>query len=73
MLFNKDKTIIIRCPAGKTDTYTINSSIIGIKDKSFSGCNNVHITVAAGSSLNENSFRDSGLSDSQIAEITFEN
>ena len=73
VLFNKDKTIIIRCPAGKTDTYTINSSIIGIKDKSFSGCNNVHITVAAGSSLNENSFRDSGLSDSQIAEITFEN
>ncbi len=39
----------------------------------FSGCNNVHITVAAGSSLNSDSFKYKGLSDSQIAEITFEN
>ena len=73
VLFNKDKTSIERYPVGKTDAYIINSSITDIGYKAFEGCNNVHITVAAGSRLNANSFRGSGLSGSQIADITFEN
>ena len=50
----------------------IPASVTSIKS-AFSGCNNVHITVATGSSLNSDSFKYKGLSDSQIAEITFEN
>ena len=73
VLLNKDKTSIERYPVGKTDAYIINSSITDIGYKAFEGCNNVHITVAAGSSLNADSFSWSGLSDSQIANITFEN
>ena len=73
VLFNKDKTEIKRYPVGKTDAYIINSSVTYIGYKAFEGCNNVHITVAAGSSLNADSFSWSGLSDSQIANITFEN
>ena len=73
VLFNKDKTEIKRYPVGKTDAYIINSSVTYIGYKAFEGCNNVHITVAAGSSLNADSFRGSGLSGSQIADITFEN
>ena len=73
VLFNKDKTRIERYPVGKTDAYIINSSITDIGHNAFEGCNNVHITVAAGSRLNASSFLNSGLSDSQIANITFEN
>ena len=73
VLFNKDKTEIKRYPVGKTDAYIINSSVTYIGYKAFEGCNNVHITVAAGSRLNASSFLMSGLSDSQIANITFEN
>ena len=73
VLFNKDKTRIERYPVGKTDAYIINSSITDIGYNAFEGCNNVHITVAAGSRLNASSFSMSGLSDSQIANITFEN
>lgn len=73
VLFNKDKTRIKRYPVGKTDAYIINSSITDIGHNAFEGCNNVHITVAAGSRLNASSFLNSGLSDSQIADITFEN
>ena len=73
VLFNKDKTEIKRYPVGKTDAYIINSSVTYIGYKAFEGCNNVHITVAAGSRLNASSFSMSGLSDSQIADITFEN
>ena len=73
VLFNKDKTEIKRYPVGKTDAYIINSSVTYIGYKAFEGCNNVHITVAAGSRLNASSFLMSGLSNSQIANITFEN
>ena len=73
VLFNKDKTEIKRYPVGKTDAYIINSSVTYIGHNAFEGCNNVHITVAAGSRLNASSFLNSGLSDSQIADITFEN
>ena len=73
VLFNKDKTRIERYPVGKTDAYIINSSVTDIGDKAFEGCNNVHITVTAGSRLNASSFLSSGLSNSQIANITFEN
>lgn len=51
----------------------IPASVTSISNGAFYNCTNVHITVAAGSSLNADSFKYSGLSDSQIANITFEN
>jgi len=38
ILFNKDQTSIIRCPEGKTETYTMPSGIISIGIGAFSGC-----------------------------------
>lgn len=52
---------------------SIPASVTSISGGAFYNCTNVHITVAAGSSLNADSFKYSGLSDSQIANITFEN
>ena len=51
----------------------IPASVTSISNGAFYNCTNVHITVAAGSRLNASSFLNSGLSDSQIANITFEN
>ena len=51
----------------------IPASVTSISNGAFYNCTNVHITVATGSSLNADSFRGSGLSNSQIANITFEN
>ena len=51
----------------------IPASVTSISNGAFYNCTNVHITVATGSSLNADSFSESGLSDSQIANITFEN
>ena len=39
VLFNKDKTILISYPAGKTGEYTIPSSVKEIATHAFSGCN----------------------------------
>ncbi|MBR5643967.1 MAG: leucine-rich repeat domain-containing protein [Salinivirgaceae bacterium] len=38
VLFNKDKTTIVCCPAGKTGTYTIPNSVTSIGCSAFSGC-----------------------------------
>ena len=40
VLFNKDKTILISYPAGKTGEYTIPSSVKTIATHAFSGCSN---------------------------------
>jgi len=39
VLFNKDRTLLIRCPAGKQGEYRIPSSVKSIGDYAFSGCN----------------------------------
>ena len=42
VLFNKNKTTLICCPAGKTaDTYVIPNSVTTIGEFAFSGCNNL--------------------------------
>ena len=38
VLFNKDKTILIRCPKGKTGDYVIPSGVITIEDLAFFDC-----------------------------------
>jgi hypothetical protein len=38
VLFNKDKTTLICCPAGKSGTYTIPSSVTSVVKSAFCGC-----------------------------------
>ncbi|MBO5182617.1 MAG: leucine-rich repeat domain-containing protein [Paraprevotella sp.] len=38
VLYNKDKTILLIWPAGKTDSFIIPSSVASIGDNAFSGC-----------------------------------
>lgn len=42
VLFNKDQSILIYCPKGKSGSYTVPSSVISIRDQAFSGCK--HLT-----------------------------
>jgi hypothetical protein len=38
VLYNKAKTTLLQCPAGKAGEFTIPSSVIGIGDYAFNGC-----------------------------------
>jgi len=38
VLYNKDKTILVAYPAGKTGTFTISDSVTSIGDGAFAGC-----------------------------------
>lgn len=38
VLFNKDKTVLIQCPGGKTGTYRIPNGVTALADDSFQGC-----------------------------------
>lgn len=73
-LSNKLTTILGHAFDGSgIEDITIPASVKVIGDQAFSNCNNIHIIVPVGSSLNANSFFGTGLSESQIADITFEN
>lgn len=41
VLFNKDKTILIGCPRGKTGEYVIPDSVINFDTPAFTGCNKI--------------------------------
>lgn len=41
VLFNKDKTLLYRCPAGKVGEYIIPESVTTISNHSFKDCNNL--------------------------------
>lgn len=46
VLYNKDKTLLITCPAGKTGIYTIPSGVTNINDYAFFGCTGItEITI----------------------------
>jgi len=50
VLYNKDKTILIKCPGGKTGSYTILDSVTSICDEAFSNCYSL-TSVTIGSSV----------------------
>ncbi|MDR2927794.1 MAG: leucine-rich repeat domain-containing protein [Cytophagaceae bacterium] len=41
VLFNKDKTALIRCPGGKTGVYAIPESVTAIEEQAFLGCSSL--------------------------------
>ncbi|MCX6877449.1 MAG: leucine-rich repeat protein [Verrucomicrobia bacterium] len=49
VLFNKPKTVLIQCPAGKSGAYTIPGGVASIGDYAFSGCNGLtSVTIPTG-------------------------
>ena len=46
VLFNKDKTILICCPAGRTGAYTIPIYVTNIGKQAFDGCNLTSVTIS---------------------------
>ena len=55
VLFNKNKTILIQCPEGKTGTHTIPDSVVGVEDYAFYRCASL-TNVTLGSSLTNIAF-----------------
>lgn len=52
VLFNKDKTVLISCPSGKSDNVSIPESVTSIDDNAFYGCENLtNITVYEGNKI----------------------
>jgi hypothetical protein len=45
VLFNKDQTTLIECPAGKTGSYTVPSTVTGIEGSAFVGCGLTNVTI----------------------------
>lgn len=59
VLFNKQKTILILCPAGKSGAYTIPSSVTSIADSAFSDCSGLtgNLTLPSSiTSIGQNAF-----------------
>ena len=49
VLFNKNKTVLIRCPYGKSGHYTIPNSVTGIEDAAFYSCRSLlSVTIPNG-------------------------
>ena len=71
VLFNKDKTILIRCPCGKSGTYSIAVGVTKIENRAFRSCKNltgVSISKSV-NSIGDEAFRDcSSLTDITIPE-----
>lgn len=48
-LFNKDQTVLIRCPGGLTGDHTIPSSTVAIGSEAFLGCTGLHgVSISPG-------------------------
>ncbi len=58
VLFNRDQTMLIQCPGGKIDTYTISNSVTSIRNNAFDGCRNLtSIEIPASvTEIGENAF-----------------
>jgi len=52
VLFNKNKTVLIMYPRGKTGSYTIPDSVTGIENYAFSYCNNLVGIIIPNSVIN---------------------
>ena len=63
VLFNKDKTILIRCPEGKTGTYVIPSTVTTIGENAFNNCNDLtSVTIPSSvTAIGQVAFNYSGL------------
>ena len=48
VLFNKDKTSLLRCPKNKTGTYTIPSTVLTLARSSFESCSLENVVVPSG-------------------------
>lgn len=46
VLFNKDKTILICCPASRTGAYTVPNSVTNIGEQAFDCCNLTSVTIS---------------------------
>ena len=71
VLFNKDKTILIRCPCGKSGTYSIAPGVTKIENRAFRSCKNLTGVSLSKSvnSIGDEAFRDcSSLKDITIPE-----
>ena len=60
VLFNKDKTELVRFPAGKDGAYAMPNSVTSIRVSAFSGCSSLtSITISSGvTSIGESVFRE---------------
>jgi len=55
VLFNKDQTLLIVCPASKTGTYTIPPSVTNIEQSAFERCNSLtHVIIPSSVTTIEN-------------------
>ena len=69
VLFNKDKTVLLQCPEGKSGDYSIPETVKEIKSSAFSNCEKlISVTIRSGvTSIQDGFFRCSSLERIDVA------
>jgi len=62
VLYNKNKTVLIQCPGGKTGTFNVPSSVTSIRDWAFRYCSITRVNIPnTVNSIGEQAFAESSL------------